>query len=148
MRSKDFTLFTVKIRDWLVDFKAKCDQFDLMYLHDSDRNQFVEKNKFNLEMTLNTHFKNIWRCTENIVPEDYNLHLRYYWDMLGSYVIDSTEVGRFFHAKPLGYTGDFMIMNYFYDYIDKYIGETSYEKLIQHYTCNIPISYSVVERKE
>ncbi|MCX5693249.1 MAG: PilZ domain-containing protein [Candidatus Omnitrophica bacterium] len=143
-----FTFFTVKMRDWLVNFKMNCDQFDLMYPFDSDRNQFVEKNKFNLEMTLDTHFKNIWRCLENIVPEDYNLHLRYYWDMLGCYLVDSIEVGRFVHSKPLGYAGDFIVMNYFYDYIDKYLGETSYEKLIQFYGCNIPIAYSVVERKE
>ena len=144
----NFTFLTVKMRDWLVDFKMNCDQFDLMYPHDSDRDQFVEKNKFNLAITLDTHFKNIWRCVENIVPEDYNMHLRYYWDMLGYYLIDLIEITRFVRRKPLGYAGDFMVMNYFYDYIDKYLGETSYEKLIQDYGCNIPIAYSVVERKE
>ena len=144
----NFTFLTVKIRDWLVDFKAKCDQFDSMYLHDSDRNQFVEKNKFNLEMTLNAYFKNIWKTAENIIPEDYSIHLRYYQEMLGYYLIDSIEIGRFMCHKPLGYAGDFMIMNYLYDYIDNYLGVSSYEKLNNSYICNTPIAYSVVERKE
>jgi len=143
-----FVFLTEKMRDWLVDFKIKCEKFDSMYPHDSDRIKFVEKNQPDMEATLDAHFNNTWECVKTIKVEDYDLHLRYYWDMLGSYMIDSTEVGRFFHGKPLGYTGDFMIMNYFYDYIDKYLGETSYEKLIQHYACNIPISYSVVERKK
>lgn len=144
----NFTFLTVKMRDWLVNFKMNCDQFDLMYLHDSDRDQFVEKNKFNLEMTLNTYFKNIWKTAENIIPEDYSIHLRYYQEMLGYYLIDSIEIGRFMCSKPFGYAGDFMIMNYLYDYIDHYLGVSSYEKLNNSYICSIPIAYSVVERKE
>jgi hypothetical protein len=142
-----FVFLTEKMRDWLADFKIKCEKFDSMYHDDSDRVKFVEKNQPDMEATLDAHFNNTWECIKGIKVEDYDLHMRYYWDMLGSYVIDASEVGRFFHGKPLGYTGDFMIMNYFYDYINKYLGETSYEKLIQHYACNIPISYSVVERK-
>lgn len=143
-----FTFFTVKMRDWLADFKMNCDQFDLICSHDSDRNQFVEKNKFNIGMTLDTYFKNIWKTTENIIPEDYSIHLRYYQEMLGYYLIDSIEIGRFMCRKPLGYAGDFMIMNYLYDYIDHYLGISSYEKLNNSYICSIPIAYSVVERKE
>jgi len=143
-----FVFLTDKMRDWLVDFKARCDQFDRMYPHDPDRTQFAEKNQLSLEMTLDTHFKNIWRCVENIVPEDYDVHLRYYWDMLGYHLIDSFEIGRFVRRKPLGYAGDFMVMNYFYDFIDQYLGESSYEKLMNHYSSNIPIADSLVERKE
>ncbi|MCX5705749.1 MAG: PilZ domain-containing protein [Candidatus Omnitrophica bacterium] len=143
-----FVFLTDKMRDWLVDFKVKCDQFDLMYPQGVERIQFAEKNQLNLEMTLDTHFKNIWRCVENIVPEDYAVHLRYYWNMLGFYLVDLIEICRFVRSKPLGYAGDFMLMNYFYDYFDQYLGGSSYEMLINSYTCNIPIAYSVVERKE
>jgi len=142
-----FTFLIVKMRDWLVDFKAKCDQFDRMYPDGCDQIEFVEKNNFNLETTLDLFFKNIWRTVENIVPEDYNVHLRYYWNMLGSYLVDSIEVGRFVHGKPLGYAGDFMLMNYFYDYIDKYLGESTYEKSIHFYGVNIPTGHSLLERK-
>lgn len=142
-----FVFLIVKMRDWLVDFKSKCDQFDQLYPDSFDRIEFVEKNKFNLEMTIDLFFKNIWRISENIMPEDYSVHLRYYWDMLGSYLVDAIEVGRFVHGKPLGYAGDFMLMNYFYDYIDKYLGESTYEKSIHSYGVNIPTGHSLIERK-
>lgn len=144
----NFTLLTAKMRDWLVDFKAKCDQFDLMYPFDSDRNQFVEKNKLNLEVVLNTYFKNIWKIFEDIKLADHSINLRYYRKMLNYYLVDLIEIGRFMCRKPLGYAGDFMIMNYFYDYCYKHLGESSYEKSINCYTCNVPIAFSVVERKD
>jgi len=143
-----FAFLVVKMRDWLVDFKAKCDQFDRLYTDESERIEFIEKNKFSLETTLDLFFKNIWRCTENLIPEDYNVHLRYYWDMLGSYFVESIEVGRFVHGKPLGYAGDFMLMNYFYDYIDKYLGESTFEKAMHSYGVNISTGHSLIERKD
>jgi len=142
-----FVFLIVKMRDWLVDFKARCDQFDRMYPDDSDRIEFVEKNKFNLETTLDLFFKNIWRTAENIIPEDYNIHMRYYGDMLGSYLVEAIEIGRFVHGKPLGYAGDFMLMNYFYDYIDKYLGESTYERAVHSYGVNISTGHSLFERK-
>jgi len=142
-----FVFYIIRMRDWLIDFKAKCDKVDRIYSDDFNRIEFVEKNKFNLETTLDIFFKNIWKTVENIIPEDYNVHLRYYWDMLGSYLVDSIEVGRFVHGKPLGYVGDFMLMNYFYDYIDKYLGESTYEKSIHSYGVNISTGHSLLERK-
>jgi SAM-dependent methyltransferase len=38
-------------------------------------------------------------------------------------------------------------MSYIYDFHNKYLGDSSYGKLINFYTCNIPISTSVVKRK-
>jgi ubiquinone/menaquinone biosynthesis C-methylase UbiE len=67
--------------------------------------------------------------------------------MLRHHLVDMVEISRFMHRKPLGYAGDFMIMNYFYDYHNNYLGESSYEKLINSYACNIPVAISVVERK-
>lgn len=41
------------------------------------------------------------------------------------------------------------MMNYIYDYHrNNYLGNSSYEKLINNYTCNIPISCSNIKRKD
>jgi len=146
--NSDFVSLTEMMRSWLVDFKTKCDNFDLMYPDDFDRINFIEKNNFYVETKLTQHFKSIGRCIKNFNSEEYILHQKYYRDMLWFFLSDLVEINRFIRYKPLGYAGDFIIMNYFYDYCYKYLGESSYEKSINFYTCNIPMAFSVVERKD
>ena len=69
--------------------------------------------------------------------------------MIGKYMRDPVEINRHIYRKPLGYAGDFMVMNYIYDYHGKrYLGRNCYEQLINHYTSNIGISRSNIKRKE
>ena len=143
-----FVFLTERMRDWLVDFKIKCDHFDSMYTDGFERINFIEKNKASVETMLNQHFKGIWQYAKDFNSEEYTLHQKYYRNMLWFFLSDLVEINRFIRHKPLGYAGDFMIMNYFYDYCCEYLGESSYEKSINSYTCNIPIAFSVVERKD
>jgi len=146
--NSNFVFLTERLRDWLVDFKIKCDNFDSMYSDGFKRINFIEKNKAQVETTLDRHFKDIWQYAKDFNNEEYILHRKYYRNMLWFFLSDLVEINRFIRHKPLGYAGDFMIMNYFYDYSCAYLGESSYEKSINAYTCGIPIAFSVVERKD
>jgi hypothetical protein len=144
----EFALLTVNMRSWLIEFKSKCDKFDFQDAQSTAQTKFVEENYGGLKLVLDEFFKNIWIRAAYIKAEDYKFHEQYYWDMLGYILIDSVEICRFGRRKPFGYAGDFMLINYFYDYHTKYLGDSSYERLINYYTCNIPIATSVVERKD
>lgn len=145
---REFALLIMDMRSRLTDFKAKCDKFDSCHVRDDARSKFINDNYSGLKLMLDDFFKNIWARNSYIKQEDYEFHEQYYWDMLGYLLIDSIEICRFGRRKPLGYAGDFMLINYFYDYHSKYLGGSSYERLINYYTCNIPIACSVIERKD
>jgi len=143
----EFVFLTERMRDWLTEFKIKCDQFDAMYADRFKQIDFIEKNWADVKNILNQHFKAVGRLIENFNPKEYLLHQKYYQNMLWPLLKDHVEINRFITSKPFGYAGDFKIMNYFYDYHYQYLGESSYEKIINFYTCNIPIAFSVIERK-
>jgi extracellular factor (EF) 3-hydroxypalmitic acid methyl ester biosynthesis protein len=65
-------------------------------------------------------------------------------------LLELIGTNRHVYQKPLGYPGDYIMMNYIYEYNgnNNYLGNSSYEKLINNYTCNIPISCSNIKRKE
>ena len=59
------------------------------------------------------------------------------------------EINSHIYQKPLGYPGDYAVQNYILDYHKgQYLGKTTYQKLINYYTCNIPIAKSNVKRKD
>jgi SAM-dependent methyltransferase len=70
--------------------------------------------------------------------------------MLHPLIEEPAEINRQIFRKPLGYPGDYITMNYIYDYHGnhKYLGKSSYEKIINNYTCNIPFSISNIVRKD
>jgi len=67
--------------------------------------------------------------------------------MILSFFLEA-EINRYIYSKPLGYAGDFRMMNYIFEYSGDFLGETSFEMLINHYTCNISISRSNIERRD
>ncbi|MBD3264182.1 MAG: hypothetical protein GF375_03660 [Candidatus Omnitrophica bacterium] len=142
-----FVILTDKLRSWLIDLRAKFDSFDFLHTNEEERIEFVRKNYSYAATVLTEHFRNVGEIAGTFDNEKYCLHQNYYRNMLRFLLLDLIEINRFIYRKPLGYAGDFLIMNYFYDFYDKYIGGSSYEKLINSYTCSIPVAYSVVERK-
>jgi len=137
-----------EFRNYLKSIKTKFDEFDIKNLDEKDRISFVEREKNEIFEKLNMYFNNTWKITRNFTGEEYHLHQKYSRRMLWPLLHDPVETNRLVCEKPLGYAGDFTIMSYIYDFHNKYLGNSSYEKLINFYTCNIPISASVVKRKD
>jgi len=143
----DFISLTKNLRFSLLNLKKRFDQFDAANKREEKRIKFVEKNKPQVYAKLTEYFNSLWEIVKDFHGEKYILHQRYCQKMLWYLLHEVVEINRYIRQKPLGYDGDFIIMNYFYDFYNKYLGDSSYEMLINSYTCNIPIASSVVKRK-
>ena len=141
----EFIKLACDLRIFLSDFKKKCDAFDLTNESKEKEIEFI--NKSLLFSKLDEHFKEIWQIIKNFNEEESKLHQKYYQKILWPLLKEPVETNRIVCDKPLGYPGDFFIISYFYNFHNKYMGASSYAKLINFYTCNIPIALSVVERK-
>ena len=143
-----FVFLIERLRSSLFNLKSRFDRFDAVNKGEKKRIKFIEKNKPQVYAKLDEYFKKAWKITKNFNKEEYSSHQRYYQKMLGYLLRDSIEINNFSYQKPLGYAGDFILINYFYDFCNKYLGVSLYEKLINFYTCNIPIAHSVIRRKD
>lgn len=143
-----FVRETQKMRRALVKIKNLFDELDLKDLRGESEAQ-IEKMKDSIFNFFTYHFNSIWDMVENIPHSNYGIYQKYYQKMLGPLLLDPVETNNYIYKKPLGYAGDYMMMLYIYEYNKgKYLGATSYSKLVNNYTCNIPISLSNIRRKE
>jgi len=144
---RNFMYSTSEFRSKISNLKKRFDNFDANNEDQNRQNSFIERNKENIFSTLDEHFNKTWGVLKSIDEKRINLHNEYYKKMLWGLLRDFSEINRHICQKPLGYPGDYIIMNYFYDFYNKYLGNSSYERLLNSYTCNIPIARSVVKRK-
>jgi len=146
--NKTFINLTNEFRNYLKSIKTKLDEFDIKNLDEKDRINFIKAEEKEIFEKFDMYFNNTWEIAKNFTKEEYDFHQKYLRRMLWPLLRDPVETNRLVCEKALGYAGDFIIMNYIYDFHNKYLGASSYEKLINFYTCNIPISTSVVKRKD
>lgn len=110
---------------------------------------FLNKRKGEIFEKLDHHFDEIWNDFENIAPENFREHKQYYVKEMMDYIGTGVETNTYIRMQPLGYAGDYVTMNYIYDYNgDQYLGDTLYSKLINKYTCTIDVAKSNIFRKE
>lgn len=148
--NQNFVEITQDLERYFKLTKIKFDKFDVNNLDDTDRNNFVESEKKDIFRKLDLYFDKIWQFVKSFNKEDYLLHQRYFQKIIAPLFEESSEVNKQIYRKPLGYPGDYIVMNYIYDYSgnNKYLGKLSIEKLINNYTCNVPFAISNIARKE
>lgn len=144
-----FASETRKLRNLAEEIKLQCDLYDQGHPNDEDRIRFLDSIEQEARARLDVAFAKAWKLYTEIPPEGQRAHQLYFYLMLHDLLEDHSEVNRHIYQKPLGYAGDFIMMNYIYNYHDgAYIGATTFERLVNHYTCSIPISKSNIGRKE
>jgi len=145
-----FVSLTREFKQFIVDIKDNFDEFDKINKDEKKQIEFIKACKKEIFEKLGDYFTNIWEMVKDLERDKYSVHQNYYQQILGPLLLEPIETNRHVYHKPLGYPGDFMMMNYIYDYNgDKnYFGDSSYQKLINNYTCNIPISCSNITRKK
>lgn len=144
-----FASETRKTRNLIEEIKLQCDLYDQGHPKEEDRLHFLGSIEQEVRLRLDAAFANAWRLYTEIPPEGQRTHQLYFYWMLHDLLEDHSEVNRHIYRKPLGYAGDFIMMNYIYNYHDgAYVGATTFERLVNHYTCSIPISKSNIGRKE
>jgi len=139
---------TNRIRAYLLNIKKKCDQLDRTDPTDKQRGTFLATIQGPVYAALTKYFKDLHKTFPSFHEEAYPIHRKYCQVMLRNVLIDNVEVNRHVLHKPFDYAGDFMLLNYYYDFHDKHLGITTYEKLLNHYSLNLFIAKSVVRRKE
>lgn len=146
---RKFVSLTIKIQKLLIVVMNRLNEFSEINKGDGVQNLLIENSKKEIFMKLTEYFDAMWEIVKRFDREQYLLHRAYYKQMIGVYMLDPIEINKHIQTKPLGYAGDFMIMNYIYDYHSgNYLGDNSFEKLINNYTCNIDISCSNIHRKD
>jgi extracellular factor (EF) 3-hydroxypalmitic acid methyl ester biosynthesis protein len=143
-----FALLVENIRGDLLGIKRMFDDFDRKDNEEKRRIDFIEANKPGIFGQLDEYFRRVWDIIKDFGKDRYAVHQDYYQQLLGELLLDPIETNRHVYRKPLGYSGDYTMMNYIYDYHrGRYLGGSSYERLINNYTCNIPIACSNIKRK-
>lgn len=148
--NQDFVEITQDLEKYFKSIKIKFDKFDANNSNDTDRNNFVGSEKKEIFEKLDSYFEKIWQFVNGFSKEDYSLHQQYFQKIIAPLFEEPSVVNKQIYRKPLGYPGDYIVMNYIYDYsgTNKYLGKLSLEKLINNYTCNVPFSISNIVRKE
>jgi hypothetical protein len=144
---KNFIVLTGEIADYLRQIKRKFDQFDSAHVSQYDRITFVKENSRSIFNKLTENFKAIWLLVKEFKKAEYSQYQKYYQKALLKYFLVA-EINKYIYSQPLGYAGDFRMMNYILDYHSVFLGKSSFEMLINHYTCNISISQSNIKRKD
>jgi CheY-like chemotaxis protein len=144
-----FVSLVEDIKQYMQDVKDKFDEFDMQNNNRQKQIDYIESNKQVIFENFDNYFNKIWDIVKYFGRDKYIAHQGYYQSTLGHLILDFSIVNRYIYQKPLGYAGDYMMMNYIYDYYgNNYLGDSSFERLINNYTCNIPISRSNIKRKE
>jgi len=146
--SDRFILLTTHLHQFLTETKRVFDDFDMENTDEIKRIAFVRKHKERIYEKLTGYVNDIWEVVKNLSETRYVMHKDFCQQLLIP-LLGWPEINRRIYEKPFGYPGDFIIMNYIYDYSDDedYLGDSTYEKLMNNYTCNIPIARSNISRK-
>lgn len=145
-----FVSLTKDTGKFLQGVKDRFDEFDRLNTNEQKQIDFIETNKKEIFKKLDGYFAKAWEIVKGFERDKYIVHQNYYQQILHPLLEEIIEINKHIFRKPLGYPGDYIMMNYIYDYNgnNHYLGNSSYEKLINNYTCNIPISRSNITRKE
>ncbi|MBI4356249.1 MAG: PilZ domain-containing protein [Candidatus Omnitrophica bacterium] len=144
-----FASETKKVRRFVEEIKLQCDLYDQSHPKEEDRLGYLNGIEQELRGKFDAGFAKAWKLYAELPPEGQRTHQLYFQLMLHDLVEENVEINRHIYRKPLGYAGDFIMMNYIYNYHNgAYIGATTFERIVNHYTCSIPISKSNIGRKE
>ncbi len=135
-----------ELKDFISQIASEFEEYDALHPNLADRQAYVLERKYELFGQFNRHFSEVWGEIENGKEEEIKGYQKKFQEILREPLLEA-EINKYIKLKPLGYPGDFVMMNYIYDYHEKLLGESSLEMLINHYTTNIPISRSNILRK-
>jgi len=96
---------------------------------------------------MDEHFSKTSVLFDGYDKDAYKTNQEYYIKKMWNY-LHHPKINKHIYDKPFGYPGDFVIMNYILDYQNDFIGDSSYERLINYYSLKLPFCLANVARKE
>jgi SAM-dependent methyltransferase len=135
------------LKGFLQSLKEEFSKYDAC-LGDDEKIRVLEARTTDIFPILDKSFDELWLFF-SLTGEEVNERKDYFESMLFPFLGEGIETNTYIREKPLGYAGDFVMMNYIYDYHQKhYLGKSLYAKLINRYTCNIDVARSNIARKD
>ena len=147
--SLEFKALTREMAEYIAGIKEEFDRFDRENKNPEEQIAYIRQNRHRVFKELDRFFAAVWEKVKTLDKDGYFLYQKHFQSVILPLIEIPVEINRHIYQKPLGYAGDYIIINYIYDYYgdERYLGSSSYEKLINNYTCNIPVSFSNIERK-
>ncbi|MGB9612851.1 MAG: hypothetical protein ACPL4K_01565, partial [Candidatus Margulisiibacteriota bacterium] len=133
------------LKTYLTQLKKQFDDFDNFSPTRQEKIDYINNHKYEIFNKLNTFFVRIWNFVEKLSSQEYRIYQLYIQKELYR-LLGLTPFNRYIYEKPLGYPGDYIMMNYLYE--DGYVGTTTFEKLIHRYTCSTPMARANINRKD
>lgn len=147
MLNKEFVAITKVFKGFMVKVESKCVEFDKKYPEATHEEQikFIESQKTVFEQISDFYYK-LWLIAKDFWRAEYLNHQKYLQGELLKYFLrDTMPLNKQMYTKPLGYPGDYIVVNYFFE--DGYPGEDTYSKLICRYSLTIPLARAHIYRR-
>lgn len=146
--SQSFEDAVESLKEILRVTKDELDQFNISSMY-VDKEKILLSAAEKLFPVLDAYFDEFWEYFLSFKDHVLDEKRCFFNQMLYPYLGKSIETNTYIRSRPLGYAGDFVMMNYIYDYHDKrYLGDSLYSMLINRYTCNINVAKSNIARKD
>ena len=129
--------------------KEQFAKFDQQLKDEQEKFVFLEKEKDLIFKEFDNRFDRLWEYFNNVDKILFTARKQYCETTIVPYLYEGNEINKYIRRKPLGYAGDYVTMNYIYDFNNKkYLGETLFERLLNRYTCSRDVANSNIHRKE
>jgi len=142
--NKNFVVQTKQFREYLLHVKNDCDEFDKKKPPLNEQIEFIDTCKYEIFQIFDLHCLKIWIYFLNFNESDFAFHGKYYQSELRPLAF-MDAFNEYIYEKPLGYPGDFVMMEYLY--LDNFIGDSTFSKLIHRYACSVPPARANINRK-
>ncbi|MBU0467541.1 MAG: class I SAM-dependent methyltransferase [Candidatus Omnitrophica bacterium] len=143
---KRFKEETLKIKKLLLSVKKECEKEQ----GDLDKNywiKYVKELKKRKYPKINKHFLTLNEMTNMFDQKEFELHKVYLRNnLLELFAQTSMPLNWQIIQKPLGYAGDYIVSNYFYE--EGFSGESLYSMFMDRYTMESPLATAHRNRKK
>lgn len=130
------------LRSFIISAKKACDDFEKSSPSKTQVIDYINK-RCDIHIKLDEYFERIWLCVKNLPQEPYRHYQIYIQKLLLSY-FSTPPLNSRIYEKPLGYDGDCIMMNYYYD--NGYEGKSIFDVLMHRYTLNILVAKATINR--
>ncbi|MBD3245407.1 MAG: response regulator [Candidatus Omnitrophica bacterium] len=146
--SQRFIAVTQKLKNNLARVQKECGAFDRSEPSAEDTGKFVVSQKQKIFPEVSKAFYEIWDIVHGFDQDKYVMYQDYFREEILPF-LGYPQINKRIYYKPIGYAGDFLVMEYIYNYNgqENFLGDSSFEKLVNHFTCNIPVTNANIVRK-
>lgn len=144
----EFVSTTLVLRDIMAGTEAKCKDFEkkAKVVTFNKQTVFIDS-LISIYRKMDECFRQLWMIAKGLSHKKLDEHKKYFQNKVLSYFVrETTPLNHRIYHKPLGYGGDYIVMNYLYE--DGYPGDDTYSKFVDRYTLYLPEARAHIFRRQ